>query len=307
LMNGNDERVIKKLHDGEKNASSLFMGSPEFALPSLLSLAKSPIVQIHAVFTQPDRPRGRGMKLHPTPVKETALTLGLPVYQPEKLRKEIVQPILQSLPPLDFIFVVAYGKKIPTYLLEYPRYGCINLHPSLLPKYRGGAPIRRAIFNGDRETGVTTMYLDEGWDTGDIILQEKTSLPPDMNYGQLSIELSQHGANLIVRTIEERIAGTAPRIKQDESQATHEPLLKPEDEWIDWSWPAEKILNRIRGLSPQPSARTNFRGNILRILRASINLAAPPSSRGARCNRTGNDCGIFEGAGDRGDDRVRHT
>ncbi len=250
-------------------AASLFMGSPEFALPSLEALARSSLTSLQAVVTQPDRSRGRGMRQRPTPVKQAAERLGIPVFQPLKLTQELVQPILARLPSLDFIFVVAYGKKIPRFLLEYPRHGCINLHPSLLPKYRGGAPVRRAIFDGQRETGVTTMYLDEGWDTGDLILQQKVPIPPDMNHCQLDAELARQGAELMIRTVQEILTGTAPRIAQDESQATHGPLLKAADEWIDWSQSAETIRNRVRGLAPEPSAHTGFRGDILKIVRAS--------------------------------------
>lgn len=256
-------------------ASSLFMGTPEFALPSLTALARSPITRIHAVITQPDRPRDRGMRRHPTPVKEAVEPLGIPVFQPDKLKPEQLEPILERLPALDFIFVVAYGKKIPKRLLEYPRFGCINLHPSLLPKYRGGAPIRRALFDGERETGVTTMYLDEGWDTGDLILQERVPIPDDMDYGELSAELARRGAELLLRTAREILAGSAPRIPQDESKATHEPLLKPGEEWLDWSRPAEEVRNRIRGLSPEPAAHTRFRDETLKVLRSSLIEASP--------------------------------
>ncbi len=257
-------------------AHAIYMGTPDFAVPSLRALAQCPQVQIHAVLTQPDKPRGRGMKLQPTPVKTAAEALGFPVFQPTTLKEESFLPILEQWPPLDFIFVVAYGKKIPSYLLKYAKFGCINLHPSLLPRYRGGAPIQRALFNGDTETGVTTMYLDDGWDTGDLILQERVAIPQESDCGQLTEILANQGAALLVRTVEAILSGQAPRIPQDDSQATHEPLLTPEDEWIDWSQSALTIHRRIRGLSPEPAAKTLFRGFILRIHRASI-LAENPS------------------------------
>jgi len=248
-------------------ASALFMGTPQFAVPSLLALAEHPHVALHAVVTQPDRPQGRGQRLRAPAVKETAQRIGLPVFQPATLKEEPFQPVLQQLPPLDFIFVVAFAKKIPPYLLNYPRLGCINLHPSLLPKYRGGAPMRRAIFAGETQTGITTMILNEGWDTGDLICQETVAIAPETTYGELSELLADRGARLMEKTVEQMLAGTAPRTPQDDRLATHEPLLKPEEEWIDWSLSAETILNRVRGLCPQPVAKTYFRGSILKLFR----------------------------------------
>jgi methionyl-tRNA formyltransferase len=248
---------------------AVFMGTPEFALPSLKILVDSPQVRLHGVFSQPDKPKGRGMKVQSPPVKEFAREAQLPVYQPKTLKESPVRELLKGMPELDFVFVVAYGKKIPDEVLNLPRYGCINLHPSLLPKYRGGAPMRRALFNGESETGVTTMYLDQGWDTGDIILQQRIPLPRDMDYGQLSGLLAEKGASLLLQTVREILAGTAPRKPQDDSQATHLPLLKAEEEWIDWSLPAEKIHHRIRGLAPTPGARSLFRNKPVKILKAT--------------------------------------
>lgn len=253
-----------------QTAHAIYMGTPDFAVPSLQALAKCPWVRIHAVLTQPDKPRGRGMKLQPTPVKISAEALGLPVLQPTTLKKDSFRPILEQWPPLDFIFVVAYGKKIPPYLLEYSKFGCINLHPSLLPRYRGGAPIQRALFNGDVETGVTTMHLDEGWDTGDLIFQEKVAIPEESDCAQLTQLLANQGAALLVKTVEAMLSGQAPRIPQDDSQATHEPLLTPDDEWIDWSQSALTIYRRVRGLSPEPAAKTMFRDSILRVHKTSV-------------------------------------
>lgn len=160
-------------HSSSRPATALFLGTPPFAVPSLEALAAFPPIDIVGVFTQPDRPSGRGMKRIPSPVKQTALALDLPVYQPENLKEQTMEPILTALPSIDFIFVVAYAKKIPNRLLEYPKYGCINLHPSLLPKYRGGAPLRQAMIAGEKVSGVSTMYVVEEWDAGDVIFQEE--------------------------------------------------------------------------------------------------------------------------------------
>jgi len=239
------------------------------------------------------------MKFQPTPVKSAAEALGLPVLQPTTLKEESFRPMLDQWPPLDFIFVVAYGKKIPSYLLEYARFGCINLHPSLLPRYRGGAPIQRALFNGDEETGVTTIYLDEGWDTGDLILQERVTIPQESDCGQMTELLANQGAELLVRTVEAMLSGQAPRTAQDDSQATHEPLLTPDDEWIDWSQAALTIHRRVRGLSPEPAAKTMFRGSILRIHKTSVLTENPsPSSKPGSIIESSKSAGITIATGE---------
>ena len=227
----------------------VFMGTPDFARDSLEAIHNAKH-EIPAVVTVPDKPKGRGMKLIPCEVKEYAIEKGIKVYQPEKLRenKEIVD-ILKNINP-DVICVVAYGKIIPKEILEIPKYGCINVHPSLLPKYRGSAPIQWAILNGDKETGVTTMYLDEGMDSGDIILQTKTIIGKDETSGELWNRLSKIGADLLIKTLEKIENKTAPRIKQPK-EFTLAPMLEKSQAKIDWeNKTAEEIKNLVRGLNP---------------------------------------------------------
>ena len=227
----------------------VFMGTPDFARDSVSAIYDAGH-EIPAVVTVPDKPKGRGMKLIPCEVKEYAVEKNIKVYQPEKLRgnKEIVD-ILKDINP-DVICVVAYGKIIPKEILEIPKYGCVNVHPSLLPQYRGSAPIQWAILNGDKETGVTTMYLDEGMDSGDIILQTKTPIDKDETSGELWDRLSKIGAELLVETLEKIENKTAPRIKQPK-EFTLAPMLEKSQAKIDWeSKTAEEIKNLVRGLNP---------------------------------------------------------
>lgn len=227
----------------------VFMGTPDFARDSLSAIYDAGH-EISAVITVPDKPKGRGMKLIPCEVKEYAIEKNIKVYQPEKLRenKEIVD-ILKDINP-DVICVVAYGKIIPKEILEIPKYGCVNVHPSLLPQYRGSAPIQWAILNGDKETGVTTMYLDEGMDSGDIILQTKTLIDKDETSGELWDRLSKIGAELLVETLEKIENKTAPRIKQPE-EFTLAPMLEKSQAKIDWeNKTAQEIKNLVRGLNP---------------------------------------------------------
>lgn len=227
----------------------VFMGTPDFARDSLSAIYDAGH-EISAVITVPDKPKGRGMKLIPCEVKEYAIEKNIKVYQPEKLRenKEIVD-ILKNINP-DVICVVAYGKIIPKEILEIPKYGCVNVHPSLLPQYRGSAPIQWAILNGDKETGVTTMYLDEGMDSGDIILQTKTLIDKDETSGELWDRLSKIGAELLVETLEKIENKTAPRIKQPK-EFTLAPMLEKSQAKIDWeSKTAQEIKNLVRGLNP---------------------------------------------------------
>ena len=235
----------------------VFMGTPDFARDSLSAIYDAGH-EIPAVVTVPDKPKGRGMKLIPCEVKEYAVEKNIKVYQPEKLRenKEIVD-ILKNINP-DVICVVAYGKIIPKEILEIPKYGCINVHPSLLPKYRGSAPIQWAILNGDKETGVTTMYLDEGMDSGDIILQTKTPIDKDETSGELWDRLSKIGAELLVETLEKIENKTAPRIKQPK-EFTLAPMLEKSQAKIDWeNKTAQEIKNLVRGLNPIMGAYSLF-------------------------------------------------
>ena len=227
----------------------VFMGTPDFARDSLSAIYDAGH-EITAVVTVPDKPKGRGMKLIPCEVKEYAIEKNIKVYQPEKLRenKEIVDTLKDINP--DVICVVAYGKIIPKEILEIPKYGCVNVHPSLLPQYRGSAPIQWAILNGDKETGVTTMYLDEGMDSGDIILRTKTPIDKDETSGELWDRLSKIGAELLVETLEKIENKTAPRIKQPK-EFTLAPMIEKSQAKIDWkSKTAQEIKNLVRGLNP---------------------------------------------------------
>ena len=233
----------------------LFMGTPDFARESLEAVYNADY-EILGVVTNPDKPKGRGMKMVASPVKEFALEKGLTVYQPEKVRnnEEFVEKI-KSLKP-DAICVVAYGKILPKEILEIPKYGCINVHGSLLPKYRGAAPIQWAVLNGDKETGITTMYMGKGMDTGDMILKEKVEIGEDETTGELWDRLSKIGGKLLVETLKQIEDGTAPREKQGE-EFTMAPMLNKEMSKINWGeQTAQNIKNLVRGLNPIMGAYT---------------------------------------------------
>lgn len=242
----------------------LFMGTPEFAAVSLeyLLLHNFPVI---GVVTQPDRPKGRGMALQPSPVKQLALKKELPVWQPQQIESDEFISVFRELQP-ELVIVVAFGQKIPTEILNGPKYACVNVHGSLLPKYRGADPIRRALLNGDRITGITTMFMNEGWDTGDIIFQEELEIGVDENFGSLYCRLAELGGKLLIRTVEALLAGNAPRIPQDDRLATKALKIKPEQYRLNWEEPAEKIHNLVRALSPLPGAETFFRAERLKIL-----------------------------------------
>jgi methionyl-tRNA formyltransferase len=237
----------------------IFCGTPAFALPSLRELVAQPDFQIAGVVTQPDRPRGRGKEVASSPVKEAAVAAGIPVYQPQKIRAEESYEYFHNAAP-DVVVIIAYGQIIPARLIEIPRLGWINLHGSLLPKYRGAAPIHRAIASGETRTGLTTMRIDAGLDTGPILLKYETEIAPDETTPELYARLAEAGAPLIVETLRGLASGTITPTPQDSSQATPAPPLKKEDGRIDWSLPAQKIYNRIRGFQPWPGAFTQFRG-----------------------------------------------
>lgn len=242
------------------------MGSPEFAIPSLRILYAAG-EKIEAVITQPDKKRGRGLTLTPPPVKIEAERMGIPVYQPERVMEKGFVDLIRSIRP-DVMTVVAYGKILPEGILEIPEYGCINLHGSLLPKYRGAAPIQWAIIKGEKRTGVTTILMDKGMDTGDILLQEENDIEYKDTSGTLSKKLSDIGAKLLLSTIKDlKIIKPRP---QDHSSATYAPLLKKEDGRIDWSKSAEEIRNQVRGMDPWPGAYTFFKGKLLKIRKADI-------------------------------------
>jgi methionyl-tRNA formyltransferase len=237
----------------------IFCGTPEFALPSLRHLLAQSDFQIAGVVTQPDRPRGRGHATSSSPVKEAAVSARIPVYQPDKIKlDEAFQYFNRSAP--DAVVIIAYGQIIPQRLLEIPRFGWINLHGSILPKYRGAAPIHRAIINGETRTGLTTMRIDAGLDTGPTLLRFETDIGADETAPQLYARLSEAGAPLVVETLRGLDRGTISAVPQDNSQASFAPPLKKEEGRIDWSLPARQIYNRIRGLQPWPGAFTLFRG-----------------------------------------------
>ncbi len=232
----------------------VFMGTSVFAVPSLLKLYQSGH-QIAAVVSQPDKAKGRGKKLSPTPIKETALSLGLEIYQIDNIKSHEALAKIREWDP-EIIVVASYGQIIPESILEYPSYGCINVHASILPKYRGAAPIQRAIMAGEKSSGITIMYMDKGLDTGDIIEQTSVDINDDMDHGALEKVLAEIGADLLIQVISELEPGPAKRIKQDDSRATYAHMLKREDELINWSESSLKIFNQIRALSPVPGAYT---------------------------------------------------
>jgi methionyl-tRNA formyltransferase len=237
----------------------LFCGTPHFAVPTLRHLLSQSDFEIAAVITQPDRPRGRGQQVSSSPVKETASEAGIPVHQPEKIRAAETQTLLETLAP-DVIVIIAYGQIIPARLLSIPKLGWINLHASLLPKYRGAAPIHWAIADGETVSGLTTMRIDAGMDTGDILLQEKIEIAPGQTAPELAKKMSEIGAPLMAETLRGIASGNLSPLPQKHAEATYAPLLKKEDGRIDWNRPAQEIYNRLRGFDPWPGAYTSFRG-----------------------------------------------
>ncbi|MDL2287801.1 methionyl-tRNA formyltransferase [Oscillospiraceae bacterium OttesenSCG-928-F05] len=241
-----------------------YMGTPEFAVPALEALhgAGHTIV---GVVTQPDKQQGRGMKTAPPPVKRAAEALGLPVLQPEKIRQGI-ETIAGWEPEL--IVVAAYGKILPKAVLDLPPYGCVNIHASLLPRFRGAAPIQRAVAEGEKESGVTTMYMAEGLDEGDMIFRAATAITPEDTGGSLHDRLMALGAELIVKTVAAITAGEAPRTPQAHALATYAPSIKKHEGQIDWSMPAHRIATLVRGFNPWPVAYTGLEGKTLKIFSA---------------------------------------
>jgi methionyl-tRNA formyltransferase len=250
-----------------------FMGSATFALPSLDALFEAGYT-IAGVLTQPDKPSGRGQSLQGPPVKKRAFELHLPVFQPASLKTDAARQLAAALAP-DLIVVVAYGKILPPWLLELPRNGCINLHGSLLPKYRGAAPVHWAIANGDDNTGVCTMQLDAGLDTGPVYLCQETDIQPDETSSHLYDRLAMLGAPLVVKTVAGILAGTLKPTPQEDFRATMAPLLKKEDGFLNWKWPALKVHNRVRAFNPWPGTVTGFRGRTCRILKTAIAGSLP--------------------------------
>ncbi|PWW06213.1 methionyl-tRNA formyltransferase [Paenibacillus cellulosilyticus] len=249
----------------------VFMGTPSFAVSSLERVLEGGH-EVVAVFTQPDRPKGRKRELTPPPVKAAAINHGIPVHQPERMRSEEAIKLVESLKP-DLIVTAAYGQILPRAVLEVPRLGCINVHGSLLPKYRGGAPIQRSIINGERVTGVTIMYMAEGLDTGDMISRIEVPIEDTDTSGTLFEKLSIAGADLLARTLPQIEAGNVTAVPQVHEEATYAPNLTREDERIDWSRSARQLFDQVRGLSPMAGAFTLWNGEPFKVWRCVVERA----------------------------------
>ncbi|MDE2481085.1 MAG: methionyl-tRNA formyltransferase [bacterium] len=244
---------------------ALFFGTSAFAVPSLRVVAAA--CEIVGVVTQPDRPAGRGQRLTPTPVKAAALELGLRVYEPLRL-KPFAQEIAAS-GPFDIFALASYGKILPQTLLDLPRAGALNVHPSLLPRYRGATPIQSALLAGDRETGVSIMLMDAGMDTGDLVLQERVAIEPDERYGELHDRLAEFGAELLGRALELARVGALAHHPQIGEPSITRPIAK-DDTLVDLRWPAERVVNAVRAYAPQPGARAEIGGEMVKIVRAHV-------------------------------------
>jgi methionyl-tRNA formyltransferase len=253
----------------------IFCGTPQFAVPTLEKLLTEKFT-FDLVITNPDEPSGRGYEQKPPPVKQVAVKAGLEVFQPAKLKEPTVREFLSQFHP-DAMVVVAYGHIIPPWMIALPRLGCINLHASLLPKYRGAAPIQWSLARGERRTGVTTMLIDPGMDTGDILLQREVEVEADDTTETLSGRLSALGADLMVETLRGLERGEITPQPQDHSQATLAPMLKKEDGRIDWSLPAQEIAWRVRGLRPWPGAYSTFRGKSIHLWSAATAIPVGPA------------------------------
>ena len=260
----------------------LFMGTPDFALFSLKSLveySKKSDIEICGVITQPDKPKGRGYALMPPPVKQYALEIGLDVYQPETLKDAAFLELLSFLSP-DLIIVVAYGKLLPKYVIDFPKYGCINVHGSLLPKYRGAAPMQRAIIDGKAKTGITIMYMAEGLDTGDMLLSRELTIKENDNFENIHDGLGMLGAEMLVEIIPMLRNGEAVRVAQDDALSTYAKKITKEDCHVDFSKDAQTVHNLIRGLSPVPLSFTHTpNGKLLKLIDSKIADRDTPHER----------------------------
>jgi len=250
---------------------TLFFGSSEFAVPSLRVVAQR--TQLAAVVTQPDRPAGRGHRLRPTPVKAAALELGIPVHEPRSLRAFAAET--GAAEGYDLLALASFGRILPAEILALPRLGALNVHPSLLPKYRGATPIQTALREGESETGVTIMLMDEGMDTGDIVLQERTPIEPGESYGELHDRLAHMGAQALAHAIDLAHSGHIPHHAQSGTPSVTHPLRK-EDLTIDWSWAAQQIVNTVRAYAPEPAARAQLGGVALKLRRTRIGKTEAP-------------------------------
>ncbi len=244
------------------------MGTPDFSVPTLQELIDSEH-EVVAVVTKPDKPKGRGNKVVCTPIKEVAIAHHIDVYQPKKLREEDFMKTMEEINP-DVMVVIAFGQILPKRILDIPKYGCINIHASLLPKYRGAGPIQWSIINGESETGITTMYMDAGIDTGDMIHKQEIKIEDTDTGGSLHDKLSVAGAKLLMKTLEEVQDNTAPREKQDDSLSNYAPMLEKSLGNIDWEKDATQIELLVRGLNPWPSAYTYLGSKILKIWSATV-------------------------------------
>lgn len=241
---------------------AIFMGTPDFAVPCLAALCE--VAEVTAVITQPDKPKGRGKQMQPTPVKVEAMARNIPVYQPEKVKTPEFTAKLKEMAP-DIIIVVAFGQILSQEILDIPKYGCVNVHASLLPRYRGAAPIHWSIINGEKETGVTTMYMNAGLDTGDMLLKSHVDITPDMTTGELHDILMAQGSELLKETVHQIEAGTIKREVQDDSLSNYAKMLNKETGHIDWSWSAERLHNLIRGLNSYPVAWSTLKDKTYKI------------------------------------------
>lgn len=260
-----------------KRLDIVFMGTPPFALPSLQKLKEGPH-RLATIVTQPDRPGGRGYRFSPTAVKSWAVEQGLDVLQPGKLNDGTFLKQMSKLSP-DLICTAAFGRILPGNILRLPAHGSINVHASMLPSYRGAAPIQRAVINGEKVTGVTIMYMDEELDAGDIILQEEEPIGIEDTAGELYRRLAEKGAYLLAKAVDLIAAGRCRSVPQDTSRVTHAPPLRSEEEIISWENPALSIHNQIRGMNPRPGAYTVFRGSRLKIIKTSIVEEGAPGKR----------------------------
>ena len=257
----------------------VFCGTPDFAVPALRHLIAAEDISVEAVVTQPDRPRGRGQAVQASAVKAAALEAGLHVYQPEKIKSDSAFDFFKRVAP-DAVVIIAYGQIVPKQLIELPRLGWINLHASLLPAYRGAAPIHWAIVNGEERTGLTTMQIDAGLDSGPILLQWEAQIGAEETSVELYARLAEAGAPLVVDTLRRLGSGELVAVPQDHEQATFAPILKKEHGRIDWGHPAARVHNRIRGLQPWPGAFTTFRGQACHLWGRPAQIPAPPARPG---------------------------
>ncbi len=275
----------------------LFMGTPDFAAESLKALIEDKNCEVAGVFTQPDRPSGRGMSMIFSPVKQLALDNGIQVFQPMKMRDGTAAAIVKDIDP-DIIVVVAFGRILPDEIIYYPKYGSVNIHASLLPKYRGSSPIQWSVINGDEVTGVTSMYMATEMDTGDIIYSMETPIGEFETSGELSERLKVMGAELLIRTLRDIEAGKAPRISQDESKATYVSMLDKSICPIEWCEPARKIIKKIYGLQPWPVAVTVLGEKELKIFSADYGLNADEAEPGTVIKADSNGIEVACGSGE---------